>query len=93
MDEVEDGGMGGYRGQEGDWEMTSQRDVSGEVARLLLENRMKVSFSGERYWPSLKDVIFGDLCVRSLLCCDGTSDSASSQCLAPLAVLIQYSFT
>ena len=45
MDEVEDGGMGGYRGQDGYWEMTSQKDVLGEVARLLLENRMKVSFS------------------------------------------------
>ena len=86
--------MGGYRGQDGDWEMTSQKDVLGEVARLLLENRMKVSFSWRKMSPpSSKDVIFGDLCVQSLLCCDGTSDSASSQCLAPLAVLIQYSFT
>lgn len=85
VDEVEDGTMGGYRERGG---LRDDFTEGGEVARLLLEHRTEVSFSikRERYPPSCwKDVIFGDLCVQSLLCCDGSPDSASSQCLAPLS--------
>ena len=84
MDEVEDGMMGGYRERGG---LRDDFTEGGEVARLLLEHRTEVSFSikRERYPPSWKDVIFGDLCVQSLLCCDGSPDSASSQCLPPLS--------
>ena len=85
VDEVEDGMMGGYRERGG---LRDDFTEGGEVARLLLEHRTEVSFSikRERYPPSSwKDVIFGDLCVQSLLCCDGNPDSASSQCLAPLS--------
>ena len=76
--------MGGYRERGG---LRDDFTEGGEVARLLLEHRTEVSFSikRERYPPSWKDVIFGDLCVQSLLCCDGSPDSASSQCLPPLS--------
>ena len=98
--EVEDGTMGGYTIGREEGMTRWLRILPGEVARLLrwqlCEKRMEFSISikRERYPPSSKkDVILGDLCVQSLLCCDGGWGPLTVHPHNVCLLLIQYSAT